>query len=179
MRKQMIGAALAATTMALAVALPAQAQTRNAPAATSSAAAAGNDWGTYVGAAIGDSDLDTTLKLFGGQAINRNLGWEASYIDFGSVTNRAVTTEAWGIGAALVGVLPINAQLSGFGKAGVYYVKSEVRTPVRTTSDSGVEFGAGLGLRYALTSQASLRVEFETIGGEGGDVISVGAQLRF
>jgi opacity protein-like surface antigen len=168
MFKPLVAAVLLAT--GAVAALPADAQSR---------AASPGDWGTYVGAAIGDSDLDTTLKLFGGASVTQNWGWEASYIDFGSRDIRGVTTEAWGLGAALVGVLPLNQGFSAFGKLGAYYVKSEARTAFARVSDSDVELGAGVGLRYAVTPQVSLRLEFESIGGEGGDVVSVGVQARF
>jgi OOP family OmpA-OmpF porin len=139
----------------------------------------GNDWGNYLGASIGDSDLDTTLKIYGGQGVAQYWGWEASYIDFGSRTNGSVTTEAWGLGAALVGVLPLNPQFSAFGKLGAYYVDAEVSRPGSNVSDSDVEAGIGVGLRFAINPQFSLRLEFESIGGEGGDVFSLGAQFRF
>jgi hypothetical protein len=145
----------------------------------SKAQAQGSDWGNYVGASIGDSDLDTALKLFGGQGLTQHWGWEASFIDFGSRTSGAVTTEAWGLGASLVGVLPLSPQFSAFGKAGVYYVDAEVSRPGSNVSDSDIELGIGVGLRFAINQQFSLRLEFESIGGEGGDVVSFGAQMRF
>lgn len=163
-RSLLAAAFLAAGTV---VALPAHAQVR------------GNDWGTYVGGSIGDSDLNTTLKLFGGQGIAQYWGWEASFIDFGSRTSGNTTTDAWGLGASLVGVLPLSQQFSAFGKAGVYYVDSEVRRPGSTLSDSNVELGIGVGLRFAVNPQFSLRLELESIGGEGGDVVSFGVQVRF
>lgn len=168
---------LAATLVAASslAALPAQAQSRTAPAGCTLC-----DWGTYLGASIGDSDLDTALKVFVGSAVTPNLGWEVSYIDFGSDERpRGVTTDAWGFGASLVGVLPLNYGISAFGKLGAYYVKSEVRAPFARASDSDVELGAGVGLRWAVNNAFSLRVEFESIGGEGGDVFSVGVQARF
>lgn len=148
-------------------ALPAHAQ----PRAT--------DWGSYLGVAIGDSDLDTSLKIFGGQSVTPQWGWEASYIDFGSKTIRTTTTEAWALGGSLVGKLPLSPQVSAFGKVGVYYVDSEVRAPTFTVSDTSLELGAGVGVRFTVSPQVSLRVEVETIGGEGGDLISLGAQFRF
>jgi len=139
----------------------------------------GADWGTFIGASVGESDLDTTLKLYGGRLLTPNLGWEASYIDFGAQTSRGMTTEAWALGGALLGVLPIDARFSAFGKLGAYYVKSEARSPLFSVSDSSVELGAGVGMRFAVTEQFALRLELESIGGEGGDVISIGAQMRF
>lgn len=139
----------------------------------------GTAWGTYLGASVGDSDLDTALKVYVGSSVTPNFGWEATYIDFGSLTRGNATTDAWGLGMSLVGVLPLNAGFSAFGKLGAYYVKSEVRGPVFRTSGSDVELGAGIGLRYAFNPQFALRLELESIGGEGGDVISVGVQARF
>ena len=173
MLKPLLAATLVAAS-ALA-ALPAHAQSRTAPGGCAKC-----DWGTYLGASLGDSDLDSALKIFGGAAVTPNFGWEASYIDFGDRESpRGVTTEAWGIGASLVGVLPMNYGLSAFGKLGAYYVKAEVRTPFTEVSDSDVELGAGVGLRWALNNTFSLRLEYESIGGEGGDVFSIGAQARF
>ena len=58
------------------------------------------------------ADLDTALKVFVGSAVTPNLGWEASYIDFGSKeAPRGVTTEAWGLGASLVGVPTANSSV--------------------------------------------------------------------
>lgn len=165
MLKPVLAAALVST--AAIAALPAQAQTR------------GTDWGTYVGASVGDSDFDTTLKLFGGQQLTPNLGWEAGFINFGSRTSGNATTEAWALGASLLGVLPLSPGFSAFGKLGAYYVDAEVRTPASNASDSSVELGAGVGLRFAINPQFSLRLELETIGGQGSDVISIGAQIRF
>jgi hypothetical protein len=34
-------------------------------------------------------------------------------------------------------------------------------------------------LRFAISPRFSLRLELESIGGEGGDVVSFGAQVRF
>lgn len=160
---------LAATLLAAAslVALPSHAQVR------------GNDWGNYIGASVGDSDLDTTLKLYGGQGLAPNWGWEASFLNFGSRTSGTTTTEAWALGASLVGVLPLSPQFSAFGKLGAYYVDAEVRSPSRTVSDSDIEAGIGVGLRFSINPQFALRVELESIGGEGGDVVSFGAQVRF
>ena len=173
MLKPLLAATLVAAS-ALAT-LPAHAQGRTAPAGCTKC-----DWGTYLGASIGDSDLDTSLKGFVGSAVTPNFGWEAGSIDFGEKeAPRGVTTEAWALGASLVGVLPLNYGISAFGKLGAYYVKSEVRAPFVRAADSDVELGAGVGLRWAINDQFSLRVEFESIGGEGGDLFSVGVQARF
>jgi len=172
MLKPLIAATLvAATSLA---AMPAHAQGRGSALVCTTC-----DWGAYLGASIGDSDLDTALKLFAGSAVTPNFGWEASFIDFGSRENRGVSTEARGLGFSLVGTLPLSQAFSGFAKIGVFYVKSEVRTPFASASESEAELGAGVGLRLALNPQISLRLEFESIGGEGGDVVSVGAQVRF
>jgi opacity protein-like surface antigen len=154
--------------------LPAVAQSRASPASPPT-----SDWGRYIGAGVGDSDLDTALRVFGGAAINQTFGWEVQYYDFGASSNRGVTTEAWALGGSVLAQVPLIPNLSAFGKLGAYYVKDEVTAPFSRASDSNVELAVGLGVRYALTPTISVRAEFESIGGAGGDVLSVAAQFRF
>jgi hypothetical protein len=169
--------------LALAFAATADAQSARGRAGPQSAPGS-----AYLGASVGDSDLDTALKLFIGDQVGPHVGWEAAYVDFGDKTwvrssGTSNSVEAWGLGASIVGHLPFNSQFSGFAKLGAYYVKGEttVRTPfgASSSSDSDVELAAGVGLRLALNRQLSLRAEFESYGGEGGDLVSVGLQFHF
>ncbi len=180
---------LSASAVAAALAFTgvAHAQSRTTPKAAP-APAQSNDWGLYGGLSIGDSDLDTTFKLFVGQPINRNVGWEAAYINFGEKKESAfgvdASASAWGIGGAVVGYLPFAPQWTGFGKLGAYYIRGEAKVNApgffsTTASESSVELGVGLGIRFQFDRQFSLRAELENYGGDGGDVISVGLQYRF
>jgi opacity protein-like surface antigen len=66
--------------------------------------------------------------------------------------------------------------ISVYGKAGLHYVKSRA-TGCGGASDSDIEAGIGAGLLWNFSPKAALRVEFENIGGNGGDFISVGVQI--
>lgn len=139
-------------------------------------------WGTFLGASIGDSDFDTGLKLFAGQQFHRNFAWEAQYTDFGDRGERRFgipgTASAWALGGSLVGLLPVSADFTLFGKLGAHYTKVRFSAPGFGSSDSNVDLGIGAGFGYRLAPQWTLRVEVEDIG-DPGEMISVGLQLRF
>ncbi len=143
--------------------------------------AVADSWGGYVGASIGDTDFDTGFKLFVGQQFQPNLAWEAQFVHFGERDNGRFSSSresAWSVGGSLVGLLPLNADFSLFGKLGAHYVRTRVERPGYLASDSSIDIGLGIGGRYRINSQLSARLEFEDIG-DGGDMVSVGLQYRF
>lgn len=139
-------------------------------------------WGTFIGASIGDSDYDTGYKLFGGQQFHPNLAWEAQYTDFGERNERRFAANgrasAWAVGGSLVGLLPLSAEFTLFGKIGAHYSKIRWSGPGGSASDTDIELGLGAGLSYRITPALLLRAEIEDVG-KPGDLISVGLQLRF
>lgn len=145
-------------------------------------AAHADNWGTFLGASIGDSDFDTGFKLFGGQQFHRHFAWEVQYTDFGDrgapPFGPTAKTSAWALGGSLVGLLPVSADFSLFGKLGAHYTKVKISGPGVGRSNSDVELGIGAGLSYRLTPQLTLRAEVEDIG-DPGEMISVGLQFRF
>ena len=166
-------ATLAGLTLAAASAT-AQAQIRGAT---------GNDsWGTYVGAGLGDSDFDTTLKVFGGQQFHPNLAWEAQFVNYGERRDRRFGApfdqSAWSAGGSIVGLLPLTPEFSIFGKLGVHYVKVKAKAPGVSTSDADIDPGFGIGGRFRINNQFSVRLEFEDIG-DAGDLVSASVQFRF
>jgi OOP family OmpA-OmpF porin len=166
--------AIVGTAAALCV-LPAAAQQRPAPPSAES-------WGTYAGGSIGDSDYDVGFKIFVGQQFHPNLAFEGQLTRFGERDERRfgafAQASAWAVGGSLVGLFPLNQDVSVFGKLGMHYVKTKVKGPGFSVSDSDVDLGIGAGARYRINQQLSLRAELEDIG-DGGDMISVGVQLRF
>lgn len=106
------------------------------------------DKGFFIGASIGQTDVDeeivnqqvidaggnvdgedTAWKIYGGYMFNRHFGVEVSYIDAGEVsysgtfaglpvTGGKVELSAWNVSA--LGVLPISEQFSIFGKVGLF-----------------------------------------------------------
>jgi hypothetical protein len=140
--------------------------------------------GPYVGVSVGDaSDVGTAVKLYGGAPVSNVWGWEAQYTDFGSVTEPtpfgSAKASAYALGLSLMGYLPMQSNLSAFGKIGVHYVKAKARLAGVSASDTSTEAGVGVGLLWQVNPQWGLRAEFENIGGSGGNVLTVGAQLRF
>ncbi len=118
---------------------------------------AGADSGFYVGAGIGDSNIesnsfnesDTAYKLFGGYNIGFiplvDFAVEASYVDFG--TSEDVT----GLNAyALAGL--------SFGPFGIFGKIGTMRWDAN--NDSGTDPAYGIGARFALGS-LSIRAEYE------------------
>lgn len=168
------------------MALPTQAQQRSgsapAPAASGRIGAAADSWGTFAGGSVGDSDYDTGVKGFIGQQVHPNLGWEVQVVRYGERNERRsgvnAESSAWSVGGSLLGILPLNDQFSLFGKVGPHYVKTKVKRPGVSSSDSSVDLGFGVGGRFRLNQQISFRLELEDIG-DAGDMISFGVQFRF
>jgi OOP family OmpA-OmpF porin len=166
-------ASVVAASALLAVAPGAGAQQRTTPAA--------DNWGTYAGASIGDTDFDLGLKVFVGQQFHPYLAWEAQFIHFGEEDFRIgglnVKRSASALGGSIVGLLPVSPNVDLFGKLGAHYVRVRSRGGA-SGSDSDFDLGIGAGVRFRINPQVSLRLEVEDIG-DGGDVISVGVQWRF
>jgi Outer membrane protein beta-barrel domain len=133
----------------------------------------------YVGASLGDTDLGTGLRAFGGAAITNVFGWEAQLTSFGSESRPfSCKVSAWALGGGGTAKAPLSPVISVYGKAGLHYVKYKVSNCFgASASDSDVEVGVGAGLLWNFSPKAALRVEFENIGGNGGDFISVGIQI--
>ena len=152
-------------------------------------------------------ESDTGWKLFGGYQINRYFGVEAGYADLGSSTFSGTLTtavppfpagtavggdieaEAWFVSA--VGTLPITDRFSALGKLGVAFGKTEFSVSAgglagRVTDDS-TEVTYGLGLKFDVTRNFSLRGEWDrfrvggdTTGGKGDvDLFTLNAIFRF
>ncbi len=132
----------------------------------------------YVGASLGDTDLGTGIRAFGGAAITNTFGWEAQLTSFGSQSVINCKTSAWALGGGGTAKAPLSPVISVYGKAGLHYVKSKLSgCGIFNASNSDVEVGIGAGLLWNFSPKAALRVEFESIGGNGGDFISVGVQI--
>ena len=131
----------------------------------------------YVGAAIGDTDLGTGVRAYGGASITNVFGWEAQLTSFGSHTlTNSCKQSAWALGGGGTARAPLSPVISVYGKAGVHYLKSRF-SGCASGSGSDIELGVGAGLLWQFSPKAALRVEFESIGGAGGDFISLGVQI--
>lgn len=152
--------------------------------AASGGAAAQSNAGAYGGISVGDaSDMGTAFKLYGGAPLGSAFGWEAQYTNFGSVNEvtpfGTAKASAFALGASLVGYLPLQNNLNGFAKLGVHYVKAKASLAGISASDTSTELGVGIGVLWQASPQWGLRAEYENIGGSGGNVLSIGAQMKF
>lgn len=175
------------------------------------------DSGFYVGGAFGKSDQkdickdvtvscdksDTAWKILGGYQFNRILGVEVGYTDLGEVkangTQGGVAIDATSKASAwelvAVGMLPLGAKFSIYGKAGAYYAKTDNRATAAvpgfsssgSASDKNHDITWGFGVRYDVLRNLAVRAEWQQYNDVGGqntgktdiDVLSIGALYRF
>jgi OOP family OmpA-OmpF porin len=161
-----------------------------AAAAAMSAAQAQN---AYVGAAVstsdtsfrgapnasGDDGYKAYGKIYGGYEINPMWAVEAGY------TGR-VEADGSRTYVAAKATMPVNEQVSLYGKLGVGYTKTDVNyTAARTSFDqSDTEAYGALGAKYKINEQVALTLEYERYGkkkdfGARADAIALGAQYSF
>ena len=85
------------------------------------------DSGWYIGAHIGQADVDeindedTSFKILGGYQINKNFAVEGAYIDFGKTSVSGIEFKANAWEAVAVGILPIGDRFGIYGKAGFFW----------------------------------------------------------
>lgn len=170
--------------------------------------AAAQSQGAYVGGNVGraeqkvsldgfgsEKDHDTGFKLYGGYNFTQNFGLEAGYADLGKLERSAfdetVSIEPTSVYFAATGTVPLDAQFSLFGKAGV--ARTEVKGTVSGFGfrESGKENRTSgyfaVGAAYAINNNFSVVAEYEYFGKiykeEGADVkanmVSVGVRYKF
>lgn len=160
------------------------------------------DPGLFIGASVGSSHLEddftninidtdaTAYRFVGGFQLNDYLGLEAGYhnfgdfsetIDLGPISTRTdVDVDGWTLGGTLG--LPLNEQLSLYGRAGVFFWDADVEVDgfsVDVPEDENPYYGGGA--KVDVTPNLSLlgdwtRYELDNID---SDVISIGFQYRF
>jgi OmpA-OmpF porin, OOP family len=159
--------AMAACAAALGLSMMAPAQAQNA----------------NIGIGVASTDLGTGLKLTGGAKLGSNFGWELQYTNWGKDVDNTfgvpVDVKATSFGASGIAYLPLQGAFSGFGKIGIHQVRAKASVAGISVSDSSTELGVGVGLLWDFNAQAAARVEFENIGGSGGNVLSLGVQFKF
>ena len=138
----------------------------------------------YFGASVGQSKLestnDTALKGFAGYQFTPNFAIEAGYADLGSVSFAGRSAGITAFDLSFVGSWELGNRFALLGRFGAYRAD---------TSGFGTNLGPifGLGMSYALTHNASFRLEwqrYDTLGPESQpaldiDVLSIGAVYRF
>jgi hypothetical protein len=134
------------------------------------------DNGIYLGAGIGQSDIELDSDAFSGIGFNgddtawklivgiRPLDWlaiEASYVDLGKPEDDGVEIDADAFTAFAVGFLPVGP-VDVFAKAGLinYDAKGSLSNVGEVVDDDGTEFAYGAGVQFRLLSFA-IRAEYE------------------
>ena len=157
-----------------------------------------NDLGPGIWSSV--SDTDTSVKIFGGYAINENFSVEAGYTNFGEFgvdytdgfDTLSENYEATALYLAAVGSVPLG-QASLFGKFGL--ASWDLDASLSSTfgvsasaSVSGTDPVYGFGAQFDVSNNVMLRVEFErftNVGDENEtgeadiDLLSVSAAMRF
>lgn len=164
-----------------------------ATAAVAGSAQAQNTAGRgYVGAAA-VSAKNTTLdahkadgKLFGGYQFDERLGVEAGWTNHHKTdVGPRGSTEGYGTYIAAKYTLPINEQVSAYGKVGVSHSERKLTNDLgqRFKDDDTGGYG-GVGVEYKLNQNVALLAEYERYGkskayGAKPDVWSVGLKYGF
>jgi OOP family OmpA-OmpF porin len=146
---------------------------------------------SFLGASLGQSDIDsditaglitsgsvdgkdTAFKLFSGYMFNRHFGVEGAYVDLGEVSysgnfGAALVSggkvEVSGFNVAALGSYPISEQFSVFGKIGLFIWEAEASDVTAgvpfTTANDGTDLSFGIGVSYNFTRNLGVRAEWE------------------
>lgn len=165
--------------------------------------------GPYVGVGVASSDHNFKLggasgvdgdgwkasgKIFGGYEFTPVWGVEAGYTDLRSAngnytigtTPGTIRTDGSRSYLAAKATMPVNEQVSVYGKLGLGYSKLDASTsaPNVAWSDNKTEAYGGIGAQYNLNKQVALTMEYERYGkkkdiGAKADAITVGARYSF
>ena len=155
-----------------------------AMAVSAGAVAQQADTGLYVGASIGQADLDidkdTACKASIGYQINRTFAAEVGYTNLGEVSELGVTAEATAWEGIVLGKFPVANQFSVYGLAGIAMVEAEASGFGVTASDDSTELTFGVGAQYDVSRNLGVRAQWQRYGAdEDIDVISVGVVFKF
>jgi OOP family OmpA-OmpF porin len=144
------------------------------------------------------SSTEWSGKIYGGYQLNKNFAVEGGYTDFGDssynysvgAASGRIDSKSHAFYVAGKGSVPINQQLSVFGKLGVAYNKNEVHgtglaAPYAAGDNNRSNLYASVGGEYALNEKVSLSLEYEHYGknaieqGRKKDAVSLGARYNF
>ena len=127
-------------------------------------------------------------KLFGGYQFDDRLGVEVGATnhhktDFANGGVRG-NTEGYGAYVAAKYTMPVNEQVSAYGKLGVSHSMGEMKTNVGNFKHSDNSGYAGLGVEYKLNQNTALVAEYERYGktkdfGASANVWSAGLKYGF
>ena len=165
----------------------------------------GDFWG-YIGASAGESKFraecnrtltqfecdrkDTGFKVYAGGKINRVVGLEIGYTDFGRIRASGGETNAWAVPITLTAGFPIGERFELFAKGGGLYARTDVSVDITDSVSArgdrnGWGWTYGAGASFAITPNVQLRADWDRhrldfVGGRRDvDMLSAGLQFRF
>lgn len=133
--------------------------------------------GVYIGGSasyvVADESVDNSIgwKGYVGYQFNNYLAIEAAWMDAGTFEEAPgyynANIDLDGYSASIVGLWPINDELSTFVKAGMYFwsLEGEVDYGYQkiSGSDEGSDLLLGLGIQYFVSDNIGIRAEWEYI----------------
>jgi len=155
-------------------------------------------YGDYGSATFKDAGLFPSPGMFdlgAGYQFHPNIAGELGYtilgdskVDLGG--GDTITVKVTSLHAAIVGIAPINNELSLFGKLGFASNKADLSATGAVTitkpSHSKTDTYFGLGARYNLDKQVSMHVQYQSVGKLSSDAnppsataISIGTSYNF
>jgi OmpA-OmpF porin, OOP family len=135
----------------------------------------------------------TGWKIFGGYQVDKYFGAELSYVDLGRygfsgtippvAFSGNVKINGWGVAAT--GTLPLDKGFSLFGKIGGFYSQEKATATATFFGASATASGEddrwiaqfGLGAKYAINQNLSIRIEAERFQDMGSNLATVKADV--
>lgn len=168
--------------------------------ATATVAVQANEVSGYLAGSLGQSDTkgankDFAYKVAVGLQANPYVALEAQYTDLGKPSDKGylfgryskATAETWGLGANLVGTLPLD-DFKLFAKVGYHKMETKAKLKVDglgSFSGKGREWvpSMGVGASYAIVSELEIVAEYERYKDVADsfdvDLASVGLRYNF
>ena len=156
---------------------------------------AAEDSGWFLGAAIGQSDVDisaydesTTYKLVTGYDFNKNWALGVEYIDMGDFDINGfpgVSADVEIDGFNFFGMfsIPVSDSFDLFAKAGAFHWEGDASISGGGLSisldDDGTDFSWGVGAALNASDSASLFLEYQRFDVDGDDIDTITAGLLF
>lgn len=146
------------------------------------------------------SNTTTALRAGLGVQVNKDVGFEVQYINFGKVTASGTylgspataNLTATGFEASIVGAIPLTPSVALMGKVGLAMIKGNATATVGgssvSTSADNTNLAYGVGVRFNANDKIAIRLMYENYGDvktsstdTGGPVsiVSAGVQIGF
>lgn len=137
-------------------------------------------------AKIEDESLDNGFKLFLNHMVSDNFGFEVAHGKYGEYSTGyydgwdvySVNAEFSATNFALIGAASLSDSVSVFGKLGLSMWKVDAGG-YGSNSDDGDDVLIGFGLNFDTGSNASFKIEYESIQVEDVDATSINFGLGF